>query len=287
MSESKADLIYSFRELTITLIKNWKKLASDMKINGSPQDIIVFRDGELIPIIEKITVVAANSVRLKKNKEFVELFELLAKIYQSAAEVEEFVVGGNEHLSWTIPSKLSMEYIYILGALSISEDNIETIKTILEFRIKRSRKYELKAGEMILLLSHPYYASRSKEGTFITFFDDARATMKNNPVIYEWFDNSDDEALDNLLMFDFLRGLSLITAKENYWWYDNFRRFYNYRINFIINALLSDKDYEKIFGNEIKRKLIDFLSYVDNQPGDGFSHSWIKGEWKSLSGLKD
>ena len=288
MPETKKDVLFSLRELTRELVKKWKSLA---KNESTREKVVAFRDGVLNPVLDKICIVAANAIQLRKNSDFKELLRLIRDIYKSAGDVKEFRIPkgeGEEHLSWSLASKLALERIYILGALSVFEDNVDALSKILNLKVKYPERYQYVAGRTTLLIVHPFFNFRSGEGDLRAFFDDARNRVQNNKVFAEWFDNEEEKFLSSFIRFDFLRGLYLFTAEEKYRWYNNFKRFYSFRIIPTIRILLTDNNYAKMFRGEIKSEIIKFLDYIDKERDfrvDGLS--WITGNLQALPELKE
>lgn len=288
MPETKKDVLFSLRELTRELVKRWKSLA---KNEPTREKVVAFRDGVLNPVLDKICIVAANAIQLRKNSDFKELLGLIRDIYKSAGDVKEFCVSrgeGEEHLSWSLASKLALERIYILGALSVFEDNVYALNEILNLKVKYPDKNQYVAGKTTLLIVHPFFNFRSGEGNPQAFFDNARNGVQNNKVFAEWFDNEKEKILSSFIRFDFLRGLYLFTAEEKYHWYNNFKRFYSFRIESTIRTLLTDNDYAKMFRGEIKSEIKKFLDYIDKRHNfreDGLS--WITGNLQTLPELKE
>ena len=287
---TKKDLVYSLRELTLSLKKEWKNLS---KKSGmiTRDEIVGFRDGALMPTLEKITLLGGNAIRLDKQVDFVEALKLLASIYEMAGQVDRFGLHGEEeHLTWTLPSKLAFEHVYILGGLSIQEKNISALSSILEYNIEYPNKYpyENAAGRSVLLIEHPFFSSESSEGNLRTYFDHSKKIVTENKIFFEWFDKDTEKATDALVHFDFVRCFYLRVDNKSDWVYYNFRRYYTFRVMPMIRRLVTNPEYRKIFGSNIKSNLISFLDEVDKRRSDMFE-GWGFGSWRDMPelGLKE
>lgn len=285
---TKSDLLYSLRELVLSLKAEWKTLSK--KQNAiSREEMIGFRDGVLVPVLEKITILGGNAIRLEKNTDFEDALKMLADIYQSAGEVARFAVyDQQQHLSWTLTSKLSFQYIYVLGALIEKHKNFDALNTLLSYEIEypNNYPYESAAGRMVHLHAHPFYSSESNEGDLRTYFDESKKIAIENKIFFEWFNQDSEEVLDKLVRFDFLRGFYLfLNDPERGWTYHNFRRFYSFRVFPTIRNLVTNSNYKKIYGNGIKERLIEFLNTVDKTRGE-FSDGWGFGDWTKIAELQ-
>lgn len=284
---TKSDLIYSLKELVLSLKKEWRTLSKKQSAI-TREELVGFRDGVLVPVLEKITLLGGNAIRLEKNSDFEEAVKLLADIYQSAGEVQRFAIRDEEHLSWTLPSKLALEYLYILGALTVKHKNLDALQALLDYKIEYPYQtpYENYAGRSVLLLKHPFYNHQSNEGNLLKFFDDAKKVISDSKIFFEWFDDDTEQVLTTLVEFDFVRGFYLAITVEDGWTYHNFRRFYTFRVMPMIRRLVTNSHYKKIFGNDIKQNLIKFLVAVDDKRNE-FSDGWGVGDWKNMPELKD
>lgn len=284
---TKYDLVYSLRELTLSLKKEWKNLS---KKNGAVtrDEIIGFRDGALLSTLEKIALLGGNAIRLDKHSEFTETLKLLANVYEAAGEVDRFGFrGGEEHLSWTLPSRLAFEHIYILGGLAVKHKNLNALSNILGYKIEYPNKYpyENAAGRSVFLMSHPFFSSESSEGDLRTYFDHTKKIIIDNKVFFDWFDEDQEQVTDALVHFDFMRGFYLSLNDHSEWVYHNFRRFYTFRVMPMIRRLVTNPEYKGVFGNDIKPNLIKFLERVDKQRTDTFE-GWGFGSWRDMPELE-
>lgn len=283
---SKTDLIYSLKELTLGLKREWRVLAK----KGQPtrDELVAFRDGALVPLLEKITIFAGNAVIYEKNNDLDEAIKLIASIYQSAAENERFgIVGSEEHLSWTLPSKLAMEYLYVIGGVATKYRNFYALNALLSHRIEYPNKtyYQNVAGTNVLIFRLPYYNHQSGEGDLRVYFDEATKLVSENSVFITWFNDEAEEATTALVEFDFLRSFYLYLNSDRNWIFPNFRRFYTFRVIPIIRNMLTNDGYKKIYGPDIKEKLKEYLESVDNIRSNFFD-GWGVGDWRSIKELQ-
>lgn len=285
---NKKDLIYALRELVVEIRKAWKVLAKS-GINLTAQELVGFKEGALIPVLEKITILAGNAILLGKTAELQDALKMFADIYRSAAEVEQFALTGQEHLSWTLPSKYTMEYLYVIGALAVKVRNITALKEILSLQVEYppTNQYLNHAGKLVFVFRYPFYYHGSGEGNLNVFFDEAKNLMKEKEIFFDWFDREDESLISSIVNFDFFRGFFIYIQEKKHYIYSNFPRFYSTRIYPSIRTLFSNKEYEIIYGKDFKDDLVGFLIDAEKSARNQITSDWWVGDWRNLEEFKD
>lgn len=277
------ELIVLLEDLTAHARREWRSVAKD---NPSNEHVKAVRDGVLAPTIQRITIILGQAAAYQARDVFKKGTESLAQIYELSNTHFNASFPSTEHLSHTVPSKLVIEYSYILGGYLLHRGDNVSLDELLNTRLKITSQYSSVPSKEYLL-THPNFDSRSGEGDLTTFFEQARAIAKDDEVFFEWFDQDEETITSLLVQFDFLINLYYTIVKGvRYHHYPNFKRYYKHRTAPILRELLDEQDkYKSIAGPNVEKNIKDYLAVVGKIHDRFFD--WFGGWGDDFPELKD
>jgi len=253
----------------LSLLKEWKKTKD--KKSFDEEKVSSLKNLTIRPTLDRLTLVGKMAIEYDKGDLFLEVLKALSSVYELSNTRDLGIWGTQEHLSWTVPSKYSLENLYILGAYLTLERNIDAIHDLL------SKGFEDYRRERVSMVFHPNFEHPSGEGTLTEFYDEALSHVKDLPVFFEWFDSDENRLKNAFCQFDFLvGGKRYVTQKAIH--FPNFARFYKERQRSLWTHIEEEPErFKKLLGDDPVMTLSQVIKEADEFARKDFElfHSWI------------
>lgn len=264
-----AGLKASVNEMRLTMIQKWNE-TKDKKIFDE-EKVETLKNLVLRPTLDRLTLIGKMDMQYSDGKIFRETLKALSSIYELSNSRDLGIVGTGEHLSWTVPSKFSLESLYILGAYLTLERKVDAIKALLSLCVQNRRK------RLAPMVYHPNYHHPSGEGDLTEFFDGAVEHVKGMPPFFEWFDSSNEIVSDMFCQFDFLVACSKYMNGKPLG-FPNFARYFKERQSSLWNHVESEpKLFKMLLGDDPVETVSQVIKAADMIAHRYFKwfHSWV------------
>jgi len=256
-------------EMRLSLIQKWNETKD--KKTFDEEKVESLKNLVLRPTLDRLILIGKMDIQYGSGEIFQETLKALSSIYELSNIRDLGIVGTSEHLSWTVPSKFSLESLYILGAYLTLERKIGAIKALLSLRVQNRRR------RLAPMVSHPNYHHPSGEGDLTEFFDEAVEHVKDMPAFFEWFDSSNERVNNMFCQFDFLIACSKYMNTKPLE-FTNFARYFKERQSSLWEHVESEPElFKTLLGDNPVETVSQVVKVIDEIAHRNFRwfHSWV------------
>ena len=268
--------------------KDLKKLIVDLKNEArtswiktkglSSEEVQKIKDLEFLPPLDKLMLVALNSIEYTDATCFSEALKAFSEIYELTARedlgfkgpIDEWEndqngqhIKAKHHLSYSVPAKEVFMRFGVLATFATRSRNYGYIKYLCKQQID-VKNYRGMYKEYILL--YPLYSHNSGQGSLTSIFDETRELINKNKILFEkYFDSNAEGVIDSQVEADLLIELYYFSnniQRGGFRRFMNFPRFHIERLQYILDKIFEHPEDIKELAEYKKEDMFKLLELI-------------------------